>query len=378
MFGVFERILKRGRYSPLNVIEVSKSALLANYKYLCSLDKSLRVAPVLKSNAYGHGIVQVGKILDKTKAPFLCVDSLYEAFELLKAKVKTPVLIMGYTDPENLKVKKLPFSYVVYSIEQAEGIAKHQPGVGVHIKVDTGMHRLGVTLEDLPGLLKSLKELKLEVDGLMSHLANPEDLNDPITSEQISNFEKAKEVVRRFGFKPKWFHIGASNGLTHRKELDLSKFSNMVRVGLASYGVDPLAKNTELQPVLKLVTHIAQIKGLEKGDRVGYGRTFRARRDMTIGILPIGYYDGVDRRLSNNGWVLVNNTACRIVGRVSMNITTVDLTEIKSPKVGQEVVVYSNKASDPNSLSKVAKAIDTTPSEVLSRLVFSTRREVVG
>ena len=156
MLNKIKKIFGR-EYHPLNRIEISRSALVHNYQYLSNLNKKILIAPVLKSNAYGHGLVQVAKLLDPLGAPFFCVDSIYEAYELLKAGIKTKILIMGYIDPENLKVKKLPFSYAVYNEEQLKVINKYQKGAGIHIKFDSGMHRLGITIDELSKFINTLK-----------------------------------------------------------------------------------------------------------------------------------------------------------------------------------------------------------------------------
>lgn len=378
MFDSLFKFFKR-EYLTLNRIEISKSALINNYHYLSSLSSKMVVAPVLKSNAYGHGIVEVGKVLDSEKAPFFCVDSLYEAYQLLKSKIKTPILIMGYTNPQNFKVKKLPFSFAVYDLEMAKVLNSYQWEAKVHIKVDTGMHRLGVSIEELPVFLQELKKLtNLKVEGLMSHLAVATDAKDPLFIKQVENFQKAQQIVKDAGFNLKWFHLTASAGLLNPEARKIiSQLTNLARSGRALYGIPPSKKITRLQPVLKLITHIAQIKVIDKGERVGYDGTYTAKKETILGLLPIGYFDGVDRRLSNKGSVLLNGVACPIVGKVSMNITAVDISKVKNPKLGQEVVVYSNQSEDTNSVYNNAEICQTIPYEILVHLVPSTRRTVV-
>src|SRR3989344_6601908 len=293
-------------YQPLNLIEISESNLLqnykllsedcnsSNYKVLSGINKKVKIAPVLKSNAYGHGLILVAKVLDNVGAPYFCVDSIYEAYELLKAKIKTPILIMGYINPDNLKVKKLPFAYAISTMDLAQSISKYQPQAGVHIFVDTRMHREGVPLSELPNFLQKLPK-NLNVEGLMSHLASGELSNDPLTKLQIKNFQKAQEIVKKFGLDPKWVHLLNSAGSLN----NLNPGCNMTRVGLALYGISPHPTSYNLKPVLKLTTKLIQIKKLEKEERIGYNGTFVAKKPMTVGILPIGYFDGVDRRLSN-------------------------------------------------------------------------------
>ncbi len=367
------RVFKRD-YQTLNKIEISKENLLSNFKYLSSLNeqapssrsKKVKIAPVLKSNAYGHGLTEVARILAESnissKIPFVCVDSLYEAYELSKAKIKTPILIMGYTDPENFKVKKLPFSFAVFDIESAKILNECQKGSNVHIFVDTGMNREGISLAELPKFLEQLKKLtNIKIEGLMSHLASADDVSDSLNKVQIKNFKKALEILKKHGFKPKWIHLLNSDGLLN------SDIGNLARVGLALYGI---SRDPNLKPVLSLKTKIIQIKRLNTGNRVGYGGTFTAKKPMTLGVLPLGYYDGVDRRLSNKGFVQINKLRCPIIGNVSMNITTIDLSKIRNPYIGQEVNIYP-------SIETAAKISKTIPYDILASLSASTKRVIV-
>lgn len=370
-------------YKTLNRIEILQKNLLDNHKYLTSLDRGLKVVPVVKSNGYGHGIVEIAKILDEAgfakRIPFLCVDSLFEAYELLKAGIELPILIMGFTEPENLKVKKLPFSFAVYNLELAKALDESQPGCKIHIFVDTGMGREGILVNQLSQFLKELKKCKnLKIEGLMSHLASSEGKNDKAFLNQIANFKKAQLIVKRAGIKPRWVHIAASGSITNPEIRNIiARVSNMVRAGLSLYGYSPTISDTRLKPALRLITNITQIKTIKKGEKIGYDGTYTAKKDMVIGILPIGYYDGVDRGLSNKGIVTMNNFTCPIIGRVSMNITTIDLTHISEPQIGQEVIVYSENISNKNSIENVAKICKKLPYEILVNLASSTKRMVV-
>lgn len=378
MISALKKLFGR-TYQPLNKIEINALFLHHNYSLLSAVNPSIRIAPVLKSNAYGHGIVQVAKILDTLNAPFFCVDSIYEGYELLKAGIRTKILIMGYIDPENLKVKKLPFSYAVYNKEQLKVIQKHQQGAGIHIKFDSGMHRLGVTVEELPGFLETLKLCNfVTIEGFMSHFSESEHPNSDLSKLQLENFTKGLELVKQ-SFNPPFIHFANSAGLLNHDKLNLGSLTNMARVGLALYGVDPrnTKANTYLKPALRFSTKIVQIKKLKKGDRVGYNGTLSAKKDMTIASLPLGYYDAVDRRLSNKGIMLVNGQDCPIVGRVSMNITSIDISLVPNPFIGQEVLVYSNLPDDPNSIQKSAELCETIPYDILVHLAASTRREIV-
>ncbi len=371
----FKKALVNRHYSPLNRVYISKQKLYDNYDYLSSLHPLLQIAPVLKSNAYGHGIAEIGSLLQAKQPPLVCVDSLLEANQLKTAGVKIPTLIMGFIDPDSLQTSHLPFSFTVFNLEFAEALSQYQPGAKIHIFVDTGMHREGVLVSQLPQFLEKIKKLHLEVEGLMSHFASADDLKGEQTREQEAVFQQAIKILQATGLNPKWIHLSASNGLFTAKNTGC----NLARIGKALYGIDPLGKtDSKLQPILKLTSKIAQIKHIQKGDPVGYGATFTAKKDMIIGILPIGYNDGVERRLSNKGITQIDGKKAAIIGRISMNITTIDLTDIPDPYITQEVVIFSDNPTDPNSIQNSAKLADTIPHDLLIHINPSTlRREIV-
>lgn len=376
MLNQILKIFKRG-YTTLNLIEISKQNLLDNYQYLSKPDKNLKIAPVIKSNAYGHGIQLVAKIFDEVKAPFFCVDSLYEAYELQKVEIKTPILVMGYTNPENFKIKKLPFQFAVYDLETVEILNEYQPGAKIHLFIDTGLNREGISLHDLEDFSFKTKQFpNITTEGMMSHLSSSQTDKDPLFLNQVKNFQKAQEILKNHGIKPKYVHLAASGAITNPKTRSIiAKVSNLTRVGISLYGFSDTDDN--LKPALTLTTKLAQIKTIKKGDRVGYDGTFTAKKDMRIGILPIGYNDGIDRRLSNKGYVTVSNTNCKILGRVSMNITTIDLTNVPNAQKGDTVVVFSSNSIDPNSIQNTADICKTIPYELLIHLDSSIKRKII-
>ncbi|MBA3724030.1 MAG: alanine racemase [Candidatus Levybacteria bacterium] len=367
-------LLKR-KYKPLNRIEVSSLALHHNYNYLAQ-SSGLAIAPALKSNAYGHGLGLVAKALDPVGAPFFCVDSIYEGYELLKEKIKTPILIMGYVDPDNLKGKKLPFLYAVSTKEMLEAVYRYQPHAGIHIFVDTGMHREGVPMDALPAIISQIQSMKgVHIEGLMSHFAAADVYGD-LTKEQVKNFQIAQVLFHTSGIQPKWIHMANSLGVLHYKKYR-GKIGNLARPGIATYGIDPLNKNTVLQPALTFSSTLVQIKDLAKGESSGYDFTFTAKKDMRIGVVAAGYNDGVDRRLSNVGFMKIGETFCKILGRVSMNLTMIDISEIKDSKVGNKVYVYTNVTLAKNSFNASAIMVDTTAYTLLVQLSPLTKRIVV-
>ncbi|MCL4390061.1 MAG: alanine racemase [Patescibacteria group bacterium] len=295
-----------GQYDNLCRIEVNGAILAQNYR---ALSAKMPVGPVLKSNAYGHGLVLTAKIFEKLNPPFLCVDSLYEAYELSKAGIKSEILIMGYVGENNLKHKRLPFAFAAYDRETFLMIKKYQPQAPIHLFVDTGMNREGMNLEELSDIVRHNRNSRIA--GLMTHFAVADDPG------QWRVFNQARKII-----SPKWVH-----GV------------NVRRVGLELY---------LHRPALRFIAKIVQIKKIKKGDRVGYDFAFTAKKDMTLALLPAGYNEGVDRRLSN---------VPPIVGRVNMNMTTVDATG-RRVRRGDDWDIYPD-------IKKTARQAGTIPYDLL-------------
>jgi len=342
------------KYQTLNLIEVSKKVLKGNYEYCQKIHFESKICPVLKSNAYGHGLELVGRWLEEEIKPELvAVDSLYEAYRLEKAGIRLPVIILGYTMPENFKIlKRLKFRLPIYDEETLRVLNRWQPGIRVHLKIDTGMSRLGIRWDEVEKFVKKLKRYRLiKVEGIYTHLGQVEN------KKQIKRFKEAIEIFEKEGFRFKWKHVLASNGV--EKIFD-SEF-NLIRLGLGFYA---------RKPALKLLTRLVQVKTIKKGDWVSYGGIYKAKKKMKIGVLPLGYYDGLDRRLSNKGKVKIAGKECRILGRVCMNLTIVDLSGVRKPLAGQEVVVYED-------MKKSAKLAGTIPYDLLVGLSETTKRVLV-
>jgi alanine racemase len=369
------RLPFKGTYRTLNTVRISSEALEHNLNLYRELLPGKAICPVLKANAYGHGLLEVANVLDKMNPEFFVVDSLYEAYELEKAGIRAKILILGYTFPENLKRKRLPFHFAVSDMESAEVLAKQ--GAKVHLKVDTGMNRMGFSMDELPEALPKLKALGLNVVGVFTHMADPDNpVDDSYTDKQLERFEKALEQVREIGFNPEWVHPGQSAGI-----LKVNGAGNMARVGFSLYGVSPFedgdpagAPLRDLKPVMEFHSTLVGLRQLKVGDKVSYNGTFEADREMLIGMVPVGYYEALPRSLSNKGVLKVKGVACPIVGRICMNYTAVDLTKVENPAIGDPVEVYSSEGE--NSLRELAKKAETIPYELMTRVASSIRREV--
>jgi alanine racemase len=238
------------------------------------------------------------------------------------------------------------------------------------------MHREGILVKNLPVFIKKIKKMNLVIEGVCSHLADADNSTSTKNTEmQLENFSKAIDILKRNRISPKWKHISASAGHMYFNP----EKTNLVRAGVILYGINPTYKRPnrlKIKPVLKFVTHVSQIKEVKKGEKVGYNFTYQASGNQKIAILPIGYADGVDRRLSNRGFVQINGAYCKIVGRISMNLTTVKIPKSLQVRVGDEVVVFSDKADDKNSVSSSAKIAKTIPYDILVGINPTIKRVV--
>lgn len=352
---IFLHKLER-EYVTHNRIEISKSALLHNLDLFASLSGK-QVIPVLKGNAYGHGIQFIAAALQGRHLPYIAVDGYFEACRIREVS-KQPVLVMGAILPENFaRLKYDDFAFVVHNKETIHALGATGKHIKIHLECNTGMNRYGVTPLEVVQLTEVILSYKnLELEGVMSHLADS-DGDDPATVDAaVGQFDACVEAVRITGANPPILHIAQSAGSLKVQ----SKYANTVRLGIGLYGINPFLKKhvlhnklRSLQPALKLVSTITQATDLRKGDKVSYNYTFTAPRDMEIGVLPLGYYEGMNRTLSNKGVVRVGNKAVPIVGRVCMNHTMISLDGV-SAKVGDEVVVYSNNPNDQNSIDNIA------------------------
>ena len=361
-------------------VEVSKSALLHNVKvFRKSVGKNVKLAAVVKANAYGHDLAKVVPIL-KNKVDVFAVDNIDEALIVRCLDISTPVLILGYTTLVNVHLPiENDISFVVSNLETLKKIIslKLKKPAKIHLKIETGLNRQGVKNKDLSGFLRFIRIHKNQIilEGVYTHFANIEDTLDPsFAMEQFSKFKRALKIVKLEGFNPPQVHAAASAGTLLYPETHFS----MVRVGFGIYGwwmsietrVSILAqkRNIILKPVLTWKSLIAQIKQIEVGESVGYGQTWFAARKTKVAVVPVGYSDGYDRKLSNIGRVIVKGRYANVIGRVAMNMIMIDVTDIPGVRLEDEVALLGNKDGLKVSADEWAKKIGTINYEVVSRI----------
>jgi alanine racemase len=363
-------------YQPLISIEVSRGAILHNLHQLQVAIRDWQLAPVLKSNAYGHGLILVSRILEKEKdIPFFCVDSYFEAEVLRRAGTKKPLLILGYTSAENMignKFRDIYFS--VGSLAQLKELIEKGVIQLIQLKFDTGMHRQGIGWDKIDEAIEMLRNNpSIKVIGAFSHLADSETPDSKLTQEQIERWNGIVEKLQNKFPSIRYYHLSNSGGLASAGNIK----ANVGRTGLALYGIDPGNLNLELRPALSMKSVISDIRTIVAGETVGYNGIFVASQPSRIATVPAGYFEGVDRRLSNKGAFMINGQTAPIVGRVSMNISSCDVTDVKGAEVGATVSLIKNNAEDPNSAASIAQLCGTIPYEILVHIPQHLRREEV-
>jgi len=342
-------------YQPLNHIELDRERLLHNVALIQNQHPGSEVIPVLKGNAYGHGITETAVILNQSSCSFLAVDGYFEAAQIRHITNKH-VLVMGHILPQNvhlLDTKRC--SFVVQDVAGLRAFAALGKTVRVHLELNTGMNRLGLQRSELTPYLDTLRQYpKLQLEGVMTHLADADnERDDSFNAAQIKMFDSQVAQILAAGLRPTLIHAAHTAGSTKAR----SQYANAIRLGMGTYGINPLSPRdpryadlAALLPVLELKSTIIKVLDLQKGDKVSYNGTFTAPRTMRIGVLPIGFYEGVPRELSNTGCVTHGNVKLPIVGRVCMNHTMIDLAS-SNLQVNDEVAIISKDLAQPNSIA---------------------------
>ncbi len=378
MKNFFQTLFKpRAKYQPLIEVRVFKDSLLHNLQTYKQAYPRLQFAPVLKSNAYGHGLEQVGKILDAQGCPFFMVDSFYEALTLRQHGVKNKILILGYNREEQILNNKLKnCSFGIIDFEQLKIITtKLNKPQTFHLKIDTGMHRQGITADNIMPAIKLIKQNpNFILEGLCSHLADADNGSPAFTDEQITAWNQAAEQFKHTFPKITYFHLGNTAGASHSAKTT----ANVNRLGIGLYGINPSPSvSLDLKPALEIVSVISSLKNLPVGERVGYGLTYRAGQPVRLATVPVGYNEGVDRRLSNKGSFKIGKVFCPLAGRVSMNMSSIDVSPVPEVKIGDEVLVISADENDQNSVENLAKLCGCIPYEILVHIPQHLRRVII-
>jgi alanine racemase len=336
--------------------EINLDNLAANFRSIKQrVSEDVKVMPMVKADAYGHGAVACARRLESEGAEWFGVATPEEAIELREAGIRAPILSAGgfWRDQAAICIQQR-ITPVVYRLDMIAALDEAARNAGVmvdvHVKVDTGMGRLGVRFDQLNELVPELKRFKnIRVDGVLTHFAAADDAScQPLTQDQISRFRDAVGVFRTHGYTPTYLHLANSAGIYGQRE----GWGNMVRPGGALYGLwrDVLSLSVgdpKLLSVMSLYSRISLLKWVPAGETIGYGCTFEASRKSLIATVPIGYHDGYMRGLSNRAHVIVRHAYAPVVGRVSMDLTLLDVTDIPDVAVDDSVTLLGS--DEPNS-----------------------------
>ena len=362
--------------------EVSLTALRQNFRTVVRhAGAQVAVCAVVKADAYGHGAVECSRALQADGAKWLGVTSLDEAIPLRDAGIESRILLMtGFWRGEEAEIVRLRLTPTVWEpwhIESLEHAAAHaNVRHAVHLKVDTGMGRLGVSLYELPAVLEAMSAAPhLILEGLSTHLASSEIMDAPSVAEQVRRFEEAQRMVRAMGLDPELVHMANTSALISRRET----WNKMVRPGVALYGyylpfqragreVSGGTLRLAVKPVLTWKTRILSMRNFAANQALGYGGTYVTREPAHVAVLPVGYADGYNRQLSNRGRVIVRDHYAPIVGSISMDLTLVDVTGIPGIAVGDEVILLGTSDGLSVDALEHARLANSSPYEILCNI----------
>lgn len=371
-------------------MEIRSAALRSNLSLFRGLvSENTRLAAVVKANAYGHGLADVVRAVSD-HVDWFAVHTAGEAARVREVGIDHPILIMGLVTPGDEDTLDHRTHVLVSCSEVLEwlGSLKRRRGVAVpvHLKIDTGTNRQGISDDAIPRMCRATAAQGLEIVGVATHFANIEDtLEHQFARIQLERFLEGLAAVRAEGIEPRWIHAACSAAALLFREADFT----LARVGISMYGHWPSRETRlswvlghsqgalDLEPVLSWKTVVGQIRRVRRGETVGYGRTWTALRDSRVAVLPMGYSDGYPRCLGNRARVLVRERPVPVVGRVCMNITLADVTDVPDVGVGDEVVLIGKQGGAEVSVEELAEHAGTINYEFLARLAPHVPRRLV-
>lgn len=370
-----------------NWAEVSLGALRRNYRALRKLAGSeVEICAVVKADAYGHGSRECARALQAEGARWFGVTSTAGGLHLRHSGISGRILLMtGFwqgDEPEIIHDQLVPAVWESWHLERLQWAAakaerRHVP---VHLKVDTGMGRLGVGMAELPAMLTQLQAAdRLVLEGVFTHLASAEVVGAADAAKQLAEFEQAIALVRQKGFAPKYFHAANSAAMISLPQAR----KNLVRPGISLYGYylpftgSDSIQPPQVEPVLSWKTRIISLREHAAGSALGYNGIFVTSRPSRIAVLPVGYADGLNRRLSSRGQVIVRGARAPMVGRISMDVMLADVTDVPGVQMGDEVILIGASDSLRITAWDHAKAADTIPYEVLCNIAKRVPRKYV-
>lgn len=340
------------------------------------LSGGAQLMAVVKANGYGHGAVECARALESTGAggaDWFGVALIEEGIELRRAGISRPIFCLGgFWRGQADDVIAHDLITAVYRLDQAEELNERARASGqtvnFHLKVDTGMGRLGIQPDEVAEFASALRQFNhIKLDGVMTHFADADGVEPAYTEKQIARYDDAVAILRQLGFNPSWRHLANSAGVHAYPQ----SHGNLARVGAAMYGLSrdvlsPRLAPFDLKPVMSLHSRIVMLKTVPAGASLGYGCAFTTARESRIATLPIGYADGLRRAHSNNGGVLVRGRFAPIVGRVSMDLTIIDVTDVPGAELGDEVILIGEQGGLKIAAEDLAERIGTISYEIVT------------
>lgn len=358
--------------------EISIDSIKHNFLQIKQKIDRAKLCCVIKADGYGHGAVQLAHTYEKLGADFFAVSNIDEAKELRDNDISTPILVLGYTPVSAVKeLSSYCISQAVYSLEYAKELSeeceKNKVTINAHIKIDTGMSRIGFMCQEFPRDDNSIEEIKeacnlkgIRPRGIFTHFCvSDEGVNGAeFTKKQFANFNYALEILKNSAVNFEYVHCSNSGAIEDYPET----YSSMVRAGIVLYGLAPsdkLQNELKLIPAMTLKTAVANVKTVKAGATVSYGRTFTAEKDMKIATVPIGYADGFIRSYNKDGYMVINGKKAKIIGRICMDQTMLDVTDIENVNIGDEVIVFGDGSHGERTADDLAKVSGTINYEVI-------------
>lgn len=359
--------------------EISLDAIAHNFNEIKNkVNGNSKICCVIKADGYGHGAAELANIYDELGTDFFAVSNIDEGIEIRNSGCKLPIVILGYTPVADAKrLSDYDISQAVFSLEYAKSLSdecvKQNCTCKIHIKVDTGMSRIGFMCQQFPRDDCSIKEIleacnlpNLSLEGLFTHFCVSDEAEEgrEFTQKQYQNFIYTKNAIQSNGINIKYVHCSNSGAIEDYPDT----YCDMVRAGIILYGLSPsekLCDKLDLIPAMTLKTTVAYVKNLKKGSDISYGRTFTAPKDMKIATVPIGYADGYIRSNAKDGYMLVNGKKAKIVGRICMDQTMLDVTDIDGVKTGDEVIVFGAGKNGEPTADTIAQNTNTINYEVV-------------
>lgn len=359
-----------------SIAEIDLRAISHNLASIRQIAQGKAVCAVVKANAYGHGLTQIGRVLQEASIDWFAVATVSEGVALRNSGVCTPILVLRYSDPRHapLLVEHM-LTPVVYDISQLAMIASNAAGATLrfHLNIDTGMSRIGIRPYEVSTFLEHLRAFPaLVLDGLMTHLANADLRDHAFNQRQLTRFVAVLAQLRDAGIEPRWVHV-ANSAATLTEE---AAIFNMVRPGLALYGICPLQppSNVELRPAMRWTTRAIQVRRIPPGTPVSYGGAWISKRESVVATLPVGYADGYRRSMTGAAQVLVRGIRVPIVGAICMDFCVADVTDVTGFSVDEEIVLLGSQGDGVLSAYELADWSKSIPYEVVCLVGDRVRR----